>query len=143
MRVMAIDYGDARTGIAVSDVTATLVGEAFVLRVASQDKLTSAILSEAEARGVACLVVGYPRNMDGTAGHRAHKTEALVSRLKSHSDLPVHLWDERRTSMEAHRILHESGKHGKKNKALVDAVAATLILEGYLMRQQTDRSTQP
>ena len=136
MRVMAIDYGDVRTGLAVSDPTGTLAGDAFVIRETSAKKLAAAIAQEASARGVSCLVVGHPRNMNGTLGPRAEKSAALAAQLREITGLPVSLWDERRTTTEAHGILHTSGRHGKKNKALVDAVAATLILEGYLLQNR-------
>ena len=78
------------------------------------------------------FVVGLPRNMDGTEGSRAQLCRAFAARLEEASGLPAALWDERRTTVDAHRILHESGKNGKKRKKTVDAVAAALILEGYL-----------
>ena len=132
MRVMAIDYGDVRTGLAVSDPTGTLAGEAFVLRENAMDALAAAIVREATARGVGHLVVGYPKNMNGSLGPRAEKSAALAERLRGVSGLPVTLWDERRTTVDAQRVLHTSGRHGKKNRDLVDAVAAALILEGFL-----------
>ena len=132
MRVMAVDYGDARTGLAVSDPTGTLAGDAFVIREGNPKKLADAIAKEAAARGVGRLVVGHPRNMNGTLGPRAEKSAALAGLLRARTGLPVSLWDERRTTVEARGVLHASGRHGKKNRALVDAVAAALILEGYL-----------
>jgi len=132
---MAVDYGDARTGLALSDPTGTLAGDTLVLWETSMEKLASAIAREAAVRGAAQLVVGHPINMNGTLGPRAQKSEALAERLRALTGLPVSLWDERRTTVEAQRILHTSGRHGKKNKKMVDAVAATLILEGYLRRR--------
>lgn len=129
---MAIDYGDARTGIAVSDATGFLAGEAFVISEWNADRLAVTISNEAASRGVERIVVGHPLNMDGTSGIRAEKSEALANAISEISGLPVVLWDERRTTVDAHRILSEAGKHGKKRKARIDAVAATLILEGYL-----------
>lgn len=132
MRSMAIDYGDARTGLAVSDLTGTLAGEAWTVNEWNAERLADTIVKEAQSRGVVTLVLGYPRNMDGTAGSRAEKSEALKEMLEARCDIPVVLWDERRTTVDAHRILTDAGKHGKKRKACVDAVAATLILQGYL-----------
>ncbi|MDR3207849.1 MAG: Holliday junction resolvase RuvX [Oscillospiraceae bacterium] len=132
MRVMAIDYGDVRTGLAVSDAAGTLTGDAFVIRETAPQKLAAAIVREAEARGVEGLVLGWPRNMDGSLGPRAAKADALAVRLRRLTDIPLALWDERRTTVEAQRILHTVGRHGAKNKGAVDAVAAALILEGYL-----------
>ena len=132
MRSMAIDYGDARTGLAVSDLTGTLAGEAWTVKEWNAERLADTIVSEAKARGVGTFVLGYPKNMDGSAGPRAEKSEALAQMLRERCDIPVILWDERRTTGDAHRILTDAGKHGKKRKACVDAVAATLILQGYL-----------
>ena len=135
MRIMAIDYGDARTGLAVSDPLGILAGEAWTIKEADPDRLVQAILEAAKARNVAQLVLGYPLNMDGSAGLRAEKSLALKTRLEAAGAPPVALWDERRTTVDAHRILSESGYRGKKRKSTVDAVAATLILEGYLASQ--------
>ena len=132
MRVMAVDYGDARTGIAVSDLSGMIAGDAFVISEWDAEKLAERIAGEAKARGAERLVVGYPRNMNGTPGPRAEKSEAFSKLLEQVSGLPVALWDERRTTVDAHRILTEAGKHGQKRKNTVDAVAASLILEGYL-----------
>ena len=132
MRVMAVDYGDARTGIAVSDLSGMIAGDAFVISEWDAEKLAERIAEEAKVRGAERLVVGYPRNMNGTPGPRAEKSEAFAKRLEQVSGLSVTLWDERRTTVDAHRILTEAGKHGQKRKNTVDAVAASLILEGYL-----------
>lgn len=132
MRVMAIDYGDARTGVAVSDELATLAGEAWVIGEKKQEAVAQAIAAEAVKRGVGVIVVGYPKHMNGTVGLRAEKSEVLADMLRALCDIKVVLWDERMTTMSAHRILTETGRHGKKRKQAVDAVAASLILESYL-----------
>ena len=132
MRIMAIDYGDVRTGVAVSDESASLAGEAWVIREKNQAAAAQAIAAEAVARGVGILVVGYPRNMNGTVGPRAQKSEQLAEHLRGLCDIDVVLWDERMTTMSAHRILSDTGRRGKKRKNTIDAVAASLILEGYL-----------
>lgn len=132
MRIMAIDYGDARTGVAVSDATGTLTGDAFVITEWNAERLADCISAEAKSRGVERIVIGHPLNMDGTKGPRAEKCEALSDAVAEKSGIPVSLWDERRTTVDAHRILSDVGKHGKKRKQTVDAVAASLILEGYL-----------
>jgi len=129
---MAVDFGDVRTGIAVSDLTKTLVGEAFVVKEPRMERLAERIALEARERGVEKIILGYPKNMDGSLGERAEKSERLKDRLEALGAPEVILWDERRTTIDAQRILHESGKSAKKQKNTVDAVAATLILEGYL-----------
>ncbi len=132
MRIMAIDYGDARTGIALSDITRTLTGETRVISEKDQDELLRKIADVAQSAGVSRIVVGYPKNMNGTLGQRAEKSEELAKRLGELTGLPVDLWDERLTTVDAHRILAETGHSGKKRKGTVDAVAASLILEGYM-----------
>ncbi|MDR3209355.1 MAG: Holliday junction resolvase RuvX [Oscillospiraceae bacterium] len=136
MRILAVDYGDTRTGIAVSDLTRTLVGEAWTVTEKNAKRLASLIARTAAERGASILVVGYPRNMDGTVGPRAQKAEALGELLRQlcadSGAYDVVFWDERRTTVDAHRILSEAGRHGEKRRAAVDAVAASLILEGYL-----------
>lgn len=132
MRIMAVDYGDARTGIAVSDEMGVLAGEAFVITEWSPVRVASKIADAAQSRRVGRIVLGYPKNMDGTLGPRAEKSEAFAALLRDEYGLDIVLWDERRTTVDAHRILSEAGVSGKKRKGTVDAVAATLILEGYL-----------
>jgi len=136
MRIMAVDYGDVRTGIAVSDVTGTLAGEAWVLSGKNAKETARTISAEAVSREVGAIVVGYPKNMNGTVGPRAEKSEMLAQLIRSLCSIEVVLWDERMTTMSAHRILTETGKHGKKRKETIDAVAATLILENYLAYRQ-------
>ncbi len=132
MRVMAIDYGDARIGLAVSDPTGTLCGEAWTLEEWNAERAASRIVEEAQKRGVETLVLGLPKNMDGSEGPRAEKSRAFKALLEAAGAGEVLLRDERRTTIDAHRILHESGKRMKKHRPVVDAVAASLILEGYL-----------
>lgn len=132
IRVMAVDYGDARTGIAVSDISGFIAGDAFTINEWNEMRIAESIAAEAKQRGAEKIVVGHPLNMDGTTGPRAEKCEKFAELLRGLTDIDVVLWDERRTTVDAHRILSEAGKHGKKRKQTVDAVAATLILEGYL-----------
>jgi len=132
MRILAIDLGDVRTGLAVSDPTGTLTGEAWIITQRNSDRLAEQIIAEVSARNVARIVLGYPRNMDGTLGPRAEKSEAFKVKLETLTDIPVTLWDERRTTAEASNILIHAGKRGKKKKQILDAVAASLILDGYL-----------
>ena len=132
MRIMAIDYGDARTGIAVSDALGMIAGETFVITQWDAAALARTIAEEAAKREVGTLVLGLPKNMDGTEGPRAEKSRAFRTLLEQDTSLPVVLWDERRSSIEAHAILHANGRKEKKHRKNVDAVAASLILEGYL-----------
>ena len=140
MRVMAIDYGDARTGVAISDVTGMLAGFTTVIHSRDDQRVLDELVRLIQSHRVDELVMGFPRNMDGTEGPRAELYRAFAARLEERSGMPVHLWDERRTTIEAHQILHASGKRMKSHKKTVDAVAATLILEGYLARKRLGRS---
>ena len=131
MKIMAIDYGDAHTGIAISDPTGLLAGFT-TLPSRRQEEVLSGIQRLIAEHGVQLLVLGYPRNMDGTEGPRAEKCAAFGETLRQATGLEVILWDERRTTIDAHNILFNSGKNAKQRKKVVDAVAASLILEGYL-----------
>lgn len=132
MRIMAIDYGDQRTGLAVSDLLGMLCGEAWTVTEWNPERLAEQISREAKSREVGTLVLGLPKNMDGSEGPRAEKCRQFKALLEEVCGLPVVLWDERRSSIEAHAILHAAGKKEKKHRKTVDAVAASLILEGYL-----------
>ncbi len=132
MRIMAIDYGDQRIGLAVSDLLGMLCGEAWTMNEWDLERASKRIAEEAAAREVGTLVLGLPKNMDGSEGVRAEKSREFKAMLERDSGLPVVLWDERRSSIEAHAILHAAGKKEKQHRKTVDAVAASLILEGYL-----------
>ena len=132
MRIMAIDYGDQRIGLAVSDLLGMLCGEAWTMNEWDMERASKRIAEEAAAREVGTLVLGQPKNMDGSEGVRAEKSREFKTMLERDSGLPVVLWDERRSSIEAHAILHATGKKEKQHRKTVDAVAASLILEGYL-----------
>ena len=132
MKIMGIDYGDARTGVAISDLLCSIVGSTAVVPSRNREKLMADILRLIQDNGVGEVVVGLPKNMDGSEGVRAEKSRRFKEMLEAECALPVVLWDERRSSIEAHAILHASGKKEKKHRKTVDAVAASLILEGYL-----------
>lgn len=132
MKIMGIDYGDARTGVAISDLLCSLVGSAVVVPSRNTDKAIADIVRLAKENQVGEIVVGLPRNMDGTEGPRAELCREFAQKLGQATGLPVSMWDERRTTVEAHNILSQHNYHGKKRKDTVDAVAASLILEGYL-----------
>lgn len=131
-KIMGIDYGDARTGIAVSDLLCSIVGTTCVIPSRNEQKALADIVRIAKENAVGEIVVGLPRNMDGTEGPRAQLCREFAAKVEEAAGLPVRLWDERRTTVEAHNILSEHNYHGKKRKNTVDAVAASLILEGYL-----------
>jgi len=136
MRVMAIDYGDARTGVAISDAMGFLAGFTTVIHSRKSDVVLEELAGIIAEHGVDELVMGFPRNMDGTEGPRADLYREFAARVEARTGMTVNLWDERRTTIEAHQILHAGGKKMKDHRKSVDAVAATLILEGYLTRRK-------
>ena len=132
MRIMGVDYGDARTGIAMSDLLCSIVGSTAVIHSRRDEKTIEEIRKLIEQNGVTEIVVGLPRNMNGSEGPRSEVCKEFARKLKEATGLPVTMWDERRTTVEAHNILSAHNYHGQKRKNTVDAVAASLILEGYL-----------
>lgn len=136
MKIMAIDYGDARTGIAISDSLGMLTGFTTVIHAYTPEKVCDAVQKLIQEHQVTQLVMGFPKNMDGTEGPRAALYRELAQMLEHQTGLKPALWDERRTTVDAHRILSQNNVRGKKRKNTVDAVAASLILEAYLAYQK-------
>jgi len=132
MRIMGIDYGDARTGIAISDLLCSIVGSTTVIHSRNMDKTLQEVVRLVRENEVGEIAVGLPKNMDGTEGARAELCRIFAGKIEELTAIPVKLWDERRTTVEAHNILSAHNYDGKKRKNTVDAVAAGLILEGYL-----------
>lgn len=131
-RILGIDFGDARTGIAISDLLGTLVGSTTVIHSRRPEKTLEEIVKIVKENEIGEIVMGLPRNMDGSEGPRAQLCREFGQQVREATGLEVIMWDERRTTVEAHNILNEHNYHGKKRKNTVDAVAASLILEGYL-----------
>lgn len=140
MKIMAVDYGDARTGVAISDPTGLLTGFSTVIQSRDSGVVARELCRLAGENRVEELVIGLPRNMDGSEGPRAQLCREFAGEIERLTHLPVTLWDERRTTVEAHAILHENGKRMKNHKKNVDAVAASLILEGYLVKKRIERA---
>ena len=132
MKIMAVDYGDARTGVAISDLLCSIVGSTTVIHSRNTERTLQELQRLIAENDVQEIAVGLPKNMDGTEGVRAELCREFAGKLESATGLKVVLWDERRTTVEAHNILSAHNYHGKKRKNTVDAVAASLILEGYL-----------
>ena len=132
MRILAIDYGDAHTGAAVSDLTGLLAGYTEVIHTRKEAEVLRRLGELIREYGVEELVLGYPKNMDGTDGKKADLYRELAAALEEVTGMKVILWDERRTTIDAHQILFNQGKDGRKRRKIVDAVAASLILENYL-----------
>lgn len=132
MRIMALDYGDARTGVAISDLNGILCGETLVLNEWDAERLAQRVSALARERGCGLILLGLPLNMDGSEGPRAEKAQQFAALLRELDVPEVLLRDERRTSVEAHAILRANGRREKRHRQNVDAVAAQLILETFL-----------
>ena len=132
MKIMAVDLGQVRTGLAVSDPTEQLASPVGTITEKNTDKLLEKVADAAREQGVQQLVVGHPRNMDGSRGESARRAETFAASLEKAAALPVVLWDERMTTVSAIGYLNQTDTRGKKRKAVVDTVAATIILQDYL-----------
>ena len=131
-RILGVDYGDARTGMAVSDLTGLIAGGIGVVRVTGMRKTVAAVAEAAKKHGAELIVVGYPVNMDGTEGPRAEKARVFSEMLHDATGIPVELCDERLTTVEAYEIMDMTGTRGKKRRDRVDTLAAEIILQDYL-----------
>ena len=139
MKILAVDYGDSRTGLATCDHTeflTTPITPQITLK--ARNKVAARVCEVAKEIGAELIVIGLPLNMDGTEGPRAEKCAAFGALLRQATGLEVILWDERRTTIDAHNILFQNGQNAKKRKKTVDAVAAALMLEGYLTRRRLE-----
>lgn len=136
MKIMSVDYGDARTGLAACDRTEFLASPIGVIEEYDFDRTVQKVAWAVEEYQIQKVVVGHPMNMNGTAGERAKKCEDFAEKLRAIVSVPVVLWDERSTTVSAHQILNETNTRGKKRKEVVDAVAASIILESYLAYRQ-------
>lgn len=132
MRILGIDYGAARTGLSISDITGSLAGSPSVISERNYDRLIEKLTIFIQENNIGEIVLGCPKNMDGSIGEKAEKCMELAKTIEEKTKINVVLWDERRTTVAAHAILRENGKKTKKHKQNVDAVAASLILQGYL-----------
>lgn len=141
MKILAVDLGKVRTGIAVCDAAEILASPLTVIRQTNRDALAEEIATLAKEQGVQELVLGHPLNMDGSAGDSAKGAEEFAEKLKEATGLPVVLRDERGTTITAHRYLNETDTRGKKRKAVVDAVAAVIILQDYLDYRRIRRNS--
>lgn len=129
---MGVDFGDARTGLAICGKSELAASPLGVIAEKDFDKCLEKTALAAKENHAEMVVVGYPKNMNGTVGERAEKCSLFAEKLHEMTDIPVELWDERCTTVSAHSYLNVTNTRGKKRKAVVDAVAATIILESYL-----------
>ena len=136
MIIMSVDLGLARTGIAVSDNTESFAFPKTVVHEYNREKLINKICALATEYGAGEIVVGLPKNMDGSMGERAVTCKEIAEEIGNKSGKKIVLWDERLTTSAAHNVLNMNDRRGKKRKEIVDAVAAVIILEGYLANKK-------
>ncbi len=136
MIILSVDYGDARTGIAVCDRMQMLASPVTVINQSYEPKVIAEIKELCKKQGAEKIVVGLPKNMNGTEGERAQKCKAFAEKLREETGIPTVMWDERLTTVSAHRALNVTNVTGKKRKGIVDAVSAVMILEDYLAAQK-------
>ncbi len=132
MRILGIDYGDVRTGIAISDPMQMIATGLKTINTKDMNVLIEEIKLIIKEYNPEKIIIGYPKNMNGTVGPRAEKTDMFINELSTHTNLPVIRWDERLSSVMAHKTLHEKGKSPSRNKDSVDRIAACYILQSYL-----------
>ena len=132
MVILAVDLGAARTGLAVRDSRETVAFPRGIIKEYNKEKLYKSIAEKAKEEKAELIVIGLPKNMDGSEGFKAEESYQAVAALKELTDLPIELWDERCTTISAHISLQMNGIETKKRKNVVDSVAATIILEDYL-----------
>lgn len=132
MVILSVDYGDVRTGIAVCDRMEMLASPVTVITQSYAPKVIAEIEKIISQYKPERIVVGLPKNMDGTSGERAEKCSAFAAELKEKTGIETVMWDERLTTVSAHRALNVTNVRGKKRKEVVDAVSAVMILESYL-----------
>ncbi len=132
MKIMAVDLGLARTGLAMSDPREMLASPIGTVEERDLERLATRVAAEAAARGAELIVVGHPRNMDGSRGESAQRAEGFAARLGELTGLTVELWDERMTTVSAIGYLNATDVRGKKRKQVVDTVAATIILQDFM-----------
>jgi len=140
MKILAVDYGDTRTGLAISDRTEFLASPVGTITERNAERLAHKVADAVKEQGAELIVVGLPINMNGTRGPRAEKCEEFAKMLGELVDCPVEMWDERSTTVTAHNILNTTNVRGKARKAVVDTVAATIILEGFMAHRRNKKT---
>ena len=140
MKILAVDYGDTRTGLAISDRTEFLASPVGTITERNAERLAHKVADAVREQGAELIVVGLPINMNGTRGPRAEKCEEFAKMLGELVDCPVEMWDERSTTVTAHNIRNTTNVRGKARKAVVDTVAATIILEGFMAHRRNKKT---
>lgn len=136
-KYLGVDYGDKRTGIAECDIAGIIAGAVATVNEGGMRNTAIRVASEAKARGCVKIIIGMPRNMDGTYGERTEVVKAFADILAELTDIPIDFYDERMTTMAAYRFLDASETFGKKRKNAIDALSAELILQSYIDRERS------
>jgi len=131
-KYLAVDYGDVRTGLADCDPSGLIASGIGTIAEGGMKNTAERVAREAESRSCKKIIIGLPKNMDGSEGFRAETVRAFADLLRTFTDVPVEFYDERMTTMEAYRFLGETGTYGKKRKGAVDTLSAQIILQNYL-----------
>lgn len=135
MRIIGLDYGEARIGVAVSDIMEMIANPLDTICEKDREKQLEKVSEVIKREKAEKIVVGLPMRMDGTMGHRAEYTKEFAKDLSERCNIPYVMWDERLSSSEAHKLLDAGGVGGKKRKTKVDKIASVLILQTYLDSQ--------
>ena len=135
-KYLSVDYGDKRTGLADCDPSGMIASGIGTISEGGMTKTAERVAKEAASRSAKKIIVGLPKNMDGSEGERAGVIRLFAEKLAEFTDIPIELYDERMTTMVAHRFLTESGTFGKKRKGVVDTLSAEIILQNYLDRER-------
>lgn len=135
-KYLGVDYGDVRTGLAECDVSGMLASGIATVKEGGMRNTAVRVAKEAEARSCKKIIIGLPKNMDGTEGERASVIKAFAEILSSITDIPIDFCDERMTTMQAYRFLDGAGTFGKKRKDVIDTLSAELILQSYIDRER-------
>ena len=138
-KYLGVDYGDKRTGLAECDASGLIASGIFTISEGGMNKTAIRVAREAEARGCVKIIVGLPRNMDGSEGPRVEVVRAFVELLREHTALSIDFYDERMSTMAAYRFLGESGTFGKKRREVIDTLSAEIILQGYIDKERNSK----
>lgn len=139
MIIMAIDLGKARTGLAVCDKNEILASPLGTIQEKDDEKLILKILENLTSCKAEMAIIGLPKNMDGSLGESAERAKKFADILREKIDIPINLWDERRTTIAAHNYLNQTNTRGKKRKSIIDTLSASIILENYLEFRKNSR----
>lgn len=138
-KYLGVDYGDVRTGLAECDVSGMLAGPIGTIAEGGMRNTAMRVAKEAEARSCKKIIIGLPKNMNGSEGQRAETVKAFAKILSELTEIPLDFYDERMTTMEAYRFLDSTATYGKKRKNAIDTLSAEIILQGYIDRERNQR----